>query len=87
MNICSGIIMVALLCITCILPPYNDCYVSYFTDEKVEAQMVKYICDITNLVSSTASFIHQQMESNLSNDHQDTFNKSLGHQDEIPSFT
>lgn len=55
MNTCSGIEMVALVHITFMLPPYNDCYVSYFTDEKVEAQMVKYVCDITNLVSSTAS--------------------------------
>lgn len=42
MNIWSGIIMVALLLITSFKSP-NDCYESYVTDEKAEAQMVKYI--------------------------------------------
>lgn len=52
MNTCSGIVMVALLYITFILLPYKDCYVYYITNEKAEAQTVKYICDITNLISS-----------------------------------
>lgn len=54
MNTWSGIIMVALLYITS-FKPHNDCYESYFTDKKAEAQKVKYICDITNLLSGTAS--------------------------------
>lgn len=35
--------------------PHNGCYESYFTDEKAEAQKVKYVCDIINLVSGIAT--------------------------------
>lgn len=62
MNTWSGIIMVALLHITS-FKPHNDCYESYCkirfitdkSDKKAEAQKVKYVCDITNLLSGTAS--------------------------------
>lgn len=84
MNTWSGIIMVALLHITS-FKPHNDGYESYFTDKKAEAQKVKYVCDITNLLSQDL-FINKWRRTNLLNDHQGTFNKSLGHQDEIPFF-
>lgn len=58
MNTCSGIVLVTLLYITFILLPNKDCYVYYITDEKAEAQMVKYICDIPNLISSLATTIY-----------------------------
>lgn len=54
MNTWSGITVVALH-IT-LFKPHNGCYKSYFTDEKAEAQMVKYVCDTTNLISGIASF-------------------------------
>lgn len=32
----------------------NDCYESYVMDKEADAQMVKYICNSTNLVSGIA---------------------------------
>ena len=63
MNTWSGIIMVVLSHIT-FFKPHNDYYESYFIDEKAEDQMVKCVCDITNLIRGIA--IHQQMENNQS---------------------
>lgn len=54
MNTWSGIITVALLHITS-FKPHNGCYEAYFTDDKAEAQKVKYVCDIINLVSCIAT--------------------------------
>lgn len=74
MNTWSGIIMVVNYT-SCFFKPLIDSYESCFTDEKCEVQMVKYVCDIKEVVSGILVFIHQQWRmTNVLNDCQGTFN-------------